>query len=159
VYIKYVEVQSLTQATAAESRVSHTFNKVTLSVGLTSCVGLDIVANFQESNVIVVHMLGAFLCFAAGTIYFILQVSVPTTLLWIRRTVYLCLIFYVGKCKAIYIFISAYHRPSQLPYVGFCPRMIDYACSNRAMNKCIFIQCIWIHSVPSKLKRMSDSEA
>ena len=80
-YIKYVEVQTLTQAIAAENRVSHTFNKVTLSVGLTSCVGLDIVANFQESNVIVVHMLGAFLCFAAGTIYFILQVSVSTTLL------------------------------------------------------------------------------
>ena len=80
-YIKYVEVQSLIQATAAGNRVSQTFNKVTLSVGLTSCVGLDIVANFQESNVIVVHMLGAFLCFAAGTIYFILQVSLSTTLL------------------------------------------------------------------------------
>jgi hypothetical protein len=81
VYIKYVEVQSLTQAIAAENRVSHTFNKVTLSVGLISCVGLDIVANFQESNVIVVHLLGACLCFAAGTIYFVLQVSVSTTLL------------------------------------------------------------------------------
>ena len=76
-----MEVQSLIQATAAGNRVSQTFNKVTLSVGLTSCVGLDIVANFQESNVIVVHMLGAFLCFAAGTIYFILQVSLSTTLL------------------------------------------------------------------------------
>jgi hypothetical protein len=75
-----VEVQSLAQAIAAENRVSQTFNKVTLSVGLTSCVGLDIVANFQESNVIVVHMLGAFLCFAAGTIYFILQVSLSITL-------------------------------------------------------------------------------
>lgn len=81
VYIKYVEVESLTKATAAENRVSRTFNKATLCVGLTSCVGLDIVANFQESNVIVVHMLGAFLCFAAGTVYFILQVSVSTTLL------------------------------------------------------------------------------
>jgi hypothetical protein len=76
-----LEVQSLTQTFAAEKRVSHTFNKATLYVGLTSCVGLDIVANFQESNVIVVHLLGAFLCFAAGTIYFILQVSVFTTLL------------------------------------------------------------------------------
>jgi predicted membrane channel-forming protein YqfA (hemolysin III family) len=81
VYIKYLQVQSLTRTIAAENGVSHTFNKVALSVGLTSCVGLSIVANFQESNVIVVHLLGAFLCFAAGTVYFILQVSVTTTLL------------------------------------------------------------------------------
>jgi hypothetical protein len=74
VYIKYVEVQCLTQSIAAENGVSNTFNRVTLCVGLTSCVGLDIVANFQESNVIVVHLLGAFLCFAAGTAYFIFQV-------------------------------------------------------------------------------------
>ena len=80
-YIKYVEVQCLIRSIAAENGVSHTFNKVTLSVGLTSCVGLDIVANFQESNVIVVHLLGAFLCFAAGTVYFIFQVSTSTTLL------------------------------------------------------------------------------
>jgi ABC-type nickel/cobalt efflux system permease component RcnA len=91
-YIKYVEVQSFTQANTSESRVSHTFNKVALSIGLTSCVGLDIVANFQESNVIAVHLLGAVLCFAAGTIYFILQVSAFTTLLWNWRTFYLCFI-------------------------------------------------------------------
>jgi hypothetical protein len=59
----------------SESGVSHRFNKVALVFGLVSCAGLDIVANFQESNVISVHMLGAFLCFAGGTIYFTLQVS------------------------------------------------------------------------------------
>lgn len=74
VYIKYVEVQCLIQSIAAENGISGTFNKATLCVGLTSCVGLDMVANFQDSNVIVVHMLGAFLCFAAGTLYFIFQV-------------------------------------------------------------------------------------
>jgi hypothetical protein len=60
---------------ASRSGVSHGFNKVTLAFGLVSCIGLDIVANFQESNVMVVHMVGAFLCFGAGTIYFILLVS------------------------------------------------------------------------------------
>jgi hypothetical protein len=54
--------------------VSHRFNKVATTFGLFSCIGLDLVANFQGSNVIVVHMLGAVLCFGAGTIYFTLQV-------------------------------------------------------------------------------------
>jgi Frag1/DRAM/Sfk1 family. len=76
-----VEVQSLTQALTAGNGVSHTFNKVALSFGLTSCAGMDIVANFQETNIIVVHSLGAALCFLGGTIYFILQVSASTTLL------------------------------------------------------------------------------
>jgi hypothetical protein len=73
VYIKYLEIKNCTATSG--SGVSHKFNKVALAFGLVSCAGLDIVANFQESNVFVVHMLGAFLCFAAGTIYFILQVS------------------------------------------------------------------------------------
>jgi hypothetical protein len=74
-YIKYLATKDSMQIAPPGSGVSHRFNKVTLAFGLASCVGLDIVANFQESNVIVVHMLGAFLCFAAGTIYFILQAS------------------------------------------------------------------------------------
>jgi hypothetical protein len=57
------------------SGVSHTFNEVTLAFGLVSSFGLDMVANFQESSLIVVHMIGALLCFGAGTTYFILQVS------------------------------------------------------------------------------------
>lgn len=74
VYIKYLEIKNCIQTLTPGDGVSHRFNKVTLAFGLASCAGLDIVANFQESNVIVVHMLGAFICFAAGTIYFILQV-------------------------------------------------------------------------------------
>jgi hypothetical protein len=75
IYIKYLEIKNWIKMATTGKGVSHRFNKVVLAVGLVSCAGLDIVANFQESNVIVVHMLGAFLAFAAGTIYFFLQVS------------------------------------------------------------------------------------
>jgi len=160
VYIKYVEVQCLTQSIAAENGVSNTFNRVTLCVGLTSCVGLDIVANFQESNVIVVHLLGAFLCFAAGTAYFIFQVSASTALLRIRRTVICVLSFFWVKLAR---YVSLHHHITVQISSGmldFAPVWsIEYAGSNRAMNKCMFIHCIWIHSVPSKLKRKSNNEA
>jgi hypothetical protein len=75
IYIRYLEIKSFQQMVIPRPGVSNKFNKVTSVFGLLSCIGLDIVANFQESNVIVVHMLGAVLCFSAGTIYFTLQVS------------------------------------------------------------------------------------
>lgn len=83
VYIKYLEIKNRIQTHTQGDGVSKRLNKVTLAFGLASCIGLDIVGNFQESNVIFVHMLGAFLCFAAGTIYFILQVSSLKIFLWI----------------------------------------------------------------------------
>ncbi|KDR23378.1 DNA damage-regulated autophagy modulator protein 2, partial [Zootermopsis nevadensis] len=73
VYIKYLEVKNFQQTITSKGGISHRFNKVTSAFGLLSCIGMDIVANFQESNVIVVHLLGAILCFGAGTIYFSLQ--------------------------------------------------------------------------------------
>lgn len=99
IYVKYQQIKNCTDMATSESGVSHRFNKVALAFGLVSCTGLDIVANFQESNVIVVHMLGAFLCFASGTIYFILQVwisyKIPSLtskfMLWTRA-------FLVGIC-------------------------------------------------------------
>lgn len=45
-------------------------------MGLISSFGLSIVANFQETNVFIVHIIGAFMCFGAGTIYFWIQVGV-----------------------------------------------------------------------------------
>lgn len=99
VYIKYLQVQSFTQAITVGNGVSHTFNKVALSFGLTSCAGIDIVANFQETNVIVVHSLGAVLCFVAGTIYFILQVWISYKTPGMSSKALLVMrIFLVGIC-------------------------------------------------------------
>ncbi|KAJ9583729.1 hypothetical protein L9F63_021928 [Diploptera punctata] len=74
VYVRYLEVKHYPELTSSDNEVSPRVNKVALVNGLLSCLGLDLVANFQETNVISVHLLGAVLCFGAGTIYFIFQV-------------------------------------------------------------------------------------
>ncbi|GFG32451.1 hypothetical protein Cfor_04301, partial [Coptotermes formosanus] len=124
VYIKYLQVQSFSQIITPENGVSHTFNKVALSFGLTSCVGLDIVANFQESNVIVVHMLGAFLCFAAGTIYFILQAicsyylhPLANSIVMAHMRVVLAMV-----CTVFFILLSITGVISHLQFHGKDPR-------------------------------------
>lgn len=42
-------------------------------IGFASCFGISVVANFQETNVRVVHLFGALLCFGFGSVYFSLQ--------------------------------------------------------------------------------------
>lgn len=48
-------------------------NKWSFFIGLASAVGLSIVANFQELQLFVVHMIGAFTAFGFGLIYSVIQ--------------------------------------------------------------------------------------
>lgn len=48
-------------------------NWISLWIGVTSCLGISIVANFQETNVRIVHLFGALLAFGLGTVYFCVQ--------------------------------------------------------------------------------------
>lgn len=48
-------------------------NRNSLFIGLASCYGISIVANFQETNVLIMHYIGAYTCFGMGTIYLWLQ--------------------------------------------------------------------------------------
>lgn len=48
-------------------------NWTALWIGFVSSFGISVVANFQETNVRVVHLFGALLCFGFGTIYFSMQ--------------------------------------------------------------------------------------
>ncbi|XP_053308548.1 modulator of macroautophagy TMEM150B [Spea bombifrons] len=45
-------------------------NSVSLAMGLLTALGTSIVANFQQSNQLETHLVGAFLAFFVGTIYF-----------------------------------------------------------------------------------------
>lgn len=49
------------------------WNTISLWIGLSSCIGCSIVANFQETNVRIIHFIGAFTCFGFGTVYFWFQ--------------------------------------------------------------------------------------
>lgn len=49
------------------------WNAISIWIGFSSCLGCSIVANFQETNVRIIHFIGAFTCFGMGTVYFWFQ--------------------------------------------------------------------------------------
>lgn len=52
------------------------WNSTALVVGVLGCLGMSLVANFQETTVVAIHGLGAVMAFGIGSAYFIIQVSV-----------------------------------------------------------------------------------
>lgn len=73
VYIRYRQVEQLIFHHLELVATSYKINWIALWLGIGSCLGCSIVANFQETNVRIVHFVGAFTCFGLGTIYFWFQ--------------------------------------------------------------------------------------
>lgn len=73
IYIRYRQIEKLTYHHSELITSIRNWNNVGLYIGLGSCFGCSIVANFQETNVRWVHFAGAFTCFGLGTIYFWIQ--------------------------------------------------------------------------------------
>ncbi|XP_059182251.1 DNA damage-regulated autophagy modulator protein 1 [Centropristis striata] len=70
IYARYKFVEKLN----ADSRmVNARLNKAALVFGLLSCLGMCVVATFQETVVTTVHDIGAILFFVSGVLYTILQ--------------------------------------------------------------------------------------
>ncbi|XP_078053796.1 DNA damage-regulated autophagy modulator protein 2-like isoform X1 [Augochlora pura] len=69
VYIRYSQVKECTTVFSLQSSLPK-WNHWALIFGLMSTFGLSVVANFQETSVLVVHFIGALLCFGGGTAYF-----------------------------------------------------------------------------------------
>ncbi|KAI4498707.1 hypothetical protein M0802_006174 [Mischocyttarus mexicanus] len=69
IYIRYFQVKECTTAFRLQASLPR-WNYWALILGLTSTLGISIVANFQETSVLIVHMIGAILCFGGGTAYF-----------------------------------------------------------------------------------------
>ncbi|XP_046558590.1 DNA damage-regulated autophagy modulator protein 1-like [Haliotis rubra] len=67
VYIRYCHVKLWFLESGR--KILHCTNVVALIVGMISALGVYLVANFQETNVLPVHLLGAFLAFAGGNVY------------------------------------------------------------------------------------------
>jgi len=72
-YIRYKQVSEFCSSHQLSSRL-RLINYLSLGVGWLGAVGLSIVANFQETEVFVVHMTGAFMAFGFGTVYLWSQV-------------------------------------------------------------------------------------
>jgi hypothetical protein len=85
IYIRYRQINEYYRSYALSSAVVK-HNKIALWTGFLSCFGLSLVANFQETNVILVHLTGAFLCFGLGTVYIWLQVSIYNMLIFFAQS-------------------------------------------------------------------------
>ncbi|KAJ8962321.1 hypothetical protein NQ318_018300, partial [Aromia moschata] len=79
VYIRYRQVKELCEKNELKP-VTKKLNKICLYLGFIACYGVVMVASFQETNVLVVHLMGAAMCFGLGTIYEVLQVSISVLL-------------------------------------------------------------------------------
>ncbi|XP_076447624.1 DNA damage-regulated autophagy modulator protein 1-like [Babylonia areolata] len=67
IYLRWQQVR--TYYVADDSRALHRANNASLVLGLTAATGVLLVANFQETNVAVVHVVGAIMAFAVGCVY------------------------------------------------------------------------------------------
>uniref|UniRef100_A0A8D0GSL7 DNA damage regulated autophagy modulator 2 n=1 Tax=Sphenodon punctatus TaxID=8508 RepID=A0A8D0GSL7_SPHPU len=68
-YVRYKQVSALTP----EKPKIIKLNKAGFTLGMMSCFGLCIIANFQKSALISMHVVGACLTFGIGAIYFLVQ--------------------------------------------------------------------------------------
>lgn len=84
-YVRYKQVEHFFKArTSSKDNVSK-YNKIGLIFGMIAAVGSSVVGNFQESNILSVHVIGAFMAFGGGAIFLIFQVGWKTIkYLWER---------------------------------------------------------------------------
>ncbi|XP_043093072.1 DNA damage-regulated autophagy modulator protein 1 [Puntigrus tetrazona] len=69
----YAEYKFVGRVHERTGSVSPRLNKVSFGFGVVSCIGMCLVATFQETTVMPVHDLGALLFFVSGVIYTFLQ--------------------------------------------------------------------------------------
>ncbi|XP_061523341.1 DNA damage-regulated autophagy modulator protein 1 isoform X1 [Phycodurus eques] len=67
VYSRFKFVEKLSEAASAR------LNKTSLVLGMLACLGMCVVATFQETTVTAVHDIGALLFFVSGVLYILLQ--------------------------------------------------------------------------------------
>lgn len=72
VYIRYRQIKQLIYHHPVLEASART-NLIAMWLGIGSCLGCSIVANFQETNVRYMHYVGALNCFGLGTAYFWIQ--------------------------------------------------------------------------------------
>ncbi|XP_071957239.1 DNA damage-regulated autophagy modulator protein 2-like [Antedon mediterranea] len=73
-YVRYKQVEETTKDSVIPS--GGRWNRLSLVLGSCAALGMSLVANFQELNVITVHLIGATGCFGLGTLYCFVQTSV-----------------------------------------------------------------------------------
>lgn len=88
IYVRYKLVEVLGHT--VEDSTLRILNRVGLALGIVTSFGLSLVANFQETNVEVVHLTGAMLVFGVGVVYTIIQTSLTYHMQPDFNGIYIC---------------------------------------------------------------------
>lgn len=99
-------------------------NRLALWFGMLSCLGISVVGNFQETNVRIVHFIGAFCCFGCGTLYFWMQALITYMLLPLAGTRLLAHLRLAMSvcCTILFILLAVTGVMSHILFDGQNPR-------------------------------------
>lgn len=124
IYIRFRQIEQLIYHHPDLYESTYKLNERALWLGLLSCLGCSIVANFQETNVRIVHFTGAFICFGVGTIYFWIQAYLSYSLQPYTGSVRLAQIRLglAALCMVCFIIVAVTGIISHILYNGQDPR-------------------------------------
>ncbi|XP_068159985.1 DNA damage-regulated autophagy modulator protein 1 [Drosophila tropicalis] len=124
IYIRYRQVLQLYEHNPDLGTAVLRHNRVALWFGMISCLGISIVGNFQETNVRMVHFIGAFFCFGCGSLYFWVQALISYLIFPMAGTrifAHLRLGMSVG-CTILFILMAVTGVMSHILFKGENPR-------------------------------------
>lgn len=108
-YVRYRHVSALT---GNEGRRVRCLNKASIVLAVFTSIGLMLVANFQETNAEIVHLIGAGFVFGLGVIYELIQVILSFEMCPVYNGRYICnvrvTIWTISVIAMIITFITAF---------------------------------------------------
>ncbi|XP_071484234.1 DNA damage-regulated autophagy modulator protein 1-like [Diadema antillarum] len=119
IYIRYKQVELYTGHSYPYSL--HRVNKICLVLGTLACLGMSLVANFQETNVIAVHFFGAFILFATGAVYGFLQAWLTYRLCPEHASIIVYQIRLLLSVVIAIFFVISYPHHTFLPQAQYSP--------------------------------------
>jgi hypothetical protein len=73
-FTRYLQISYFIEKNEYLKKSIRKLNVISLILGMTACLGIQLVGNFQETNVVPAHFLGALISFGIGTLYMLVQV-------------------------------------------------------------------------------------
>lgn len=124
IYTRYRQIELVCSRCPEIKEACERLSHRALWIGFGSCLGISIVANFQETNVRIVHYIGALLCFGLGTVYFWIQAVIsyyiqPHCGTLFKAHLRLCL---AVLCAIFFVVVAVTGIISHILYQGLNPR-------------------------------------
>ncbi|KAB0801647.1 hypothetical protein PPYR_03833 [Photinus pyralis] len=73
-YVRYRQVEH--DIKTQNIKLHSKWNSVAFKISISVCLGISITANFQENNILIVHLIGALMAFGIGSVYLALQTRI-----------------------------------------------------------------------------------